>query len=289
MSNFPQKTIGQQFAEARQAKGWTLAEAARRTNLKPPLLAALEADEFDKLPSVSNARGFIRLYARELGLDGWLLLSQFSGAADVPVDMLELEPEDLEAIPSRARAPRTATSQGIGLALIITVILVAVGVVAYKLYTVHSFSNQPPAQTIIPPAPAPLGPVDHLPVAKPMTGATPAGTQPRAEVPLSPRPRLAVPAPPPAAKGLRLQLIADADADEKSRWVRVTAIRDGREEKIYQDSLPGGGVFPAGVPWVADAFIIKMGEASAIGIIQNGGPVQKYELPGVQIIKLPVD
>ncbi|MDR0533296.1 MAG: helix-turn-helix domain-containing protein [Verrucomicrobiales bacterium] len=312
------KTIGQQIAEARKAKGWTLEEAARRTNLKPSLLASIEADEFDRLPSVSNARGFIRLYARELELDGWALLKQFNGTADVPVDMLELEPEDLESIPTRSHEP-VATSQGIGLALIIGVILVALGVGAYKLYTVKSFIKQPEhhaaVQEVPPPAPekpAPAKPAkpvtDNIPTAKAMDNNNPPkATAVTSSQPTSPEksaqqtePLKATPveqtptaqtqsAPPPATKGLRLQLIADANADEKSRWVRIIAIRNGKEESIYADALPPGKVFPIDDPWVADGYIIIMSEASVIGIIQNGGSPQKYELPGVQRVRLPVN
>jgi cytoskeletal protein RodZ len=302
------KTIGRQIAEARKAKGWTLEEAARRTNLKPSLLAHIEADEFDQLPSVSNARGFIRLYARELELDGWALLKQFNGSADVPVDMLELEPEDLESIPTRSHQP-LATSQGIGLALIIAVILVSVvGVGGYKLYTISSFigkADKPVTVTEIQPQPAvaekpatpkPAKPVtDNIPTAKPAdstppkapavaTAPAPDNTAPKAQPVETP-----APAPAPVAKGLKLQLIADADADEKSRWVRIIAIRNGKEESIYADTLPPGKVFPIDEPWLADGFIIIMSEASAVGIIQNGGSPQKYELPGVQRVKLPVN
>jgi cytoskeleton protein RodZ len=299
MSNFPKKTIGRQFAEARQAKGWTLAEAARRTNLKPSLLASLEADEFDKLPSAANTRGFIRLYARELGLDGWKLLRQFSGADDVPVDMLELEPEDLEAIPARIHN-RPSASQGIGLTLIITIIFIALGIVAYKLYTVRTFIAQPPDPPTETTAPEPEPPPvtkpadDDIPVAKPVEmlppKAQPLNPPPPANSePAAPKAPESVPQPAAIVNGLRLQLIADADVDEKSRWVRVTAVRDGKKEELFGGHLPAGSVFPADTPWIADFFIIRMSEASAIGIIQNGGVIQKYELPGAQTVRLPVN
>ncbi|MDR1304714.1 MAG: helix-turn-helix domain-containing protein [Verrucomicrobiales bacterium] len=313
MSNPANSTIGRQLAAARQARGWTLEEAARRTHLKPALLACLEADEFDRLPSVTNARGFIRLYARELELDGWSLLKQFNGAAAAPVDLLELAPEDLEAIPTRSREP-VATSQGLGLALTVVVILAAIGVGVYKLYTIRSFINHQPllveaAAAAPPPEPAasvsanptqeriPVAkPVDQAPV-KPVAVNQPAAPAPapaadRDRPPPKARPveAAAAPATPPAAtKGLRLQLVADAAADESSRWVRVVAIRNGKEERVYADILPPGKTFPLDEPWVADAFVISMREAAVIGIIQNGGAPQKYELPGIQRVKLPAN
>ena len=90
------------------------------------------------------------------------------------------------------------------------------------------------------------------------------------------------------AKGLRLQLAADSNAEEAARWVRVKANRAGKEETLFEGNLPPGKNFPEEA-WVAESYTVFMREASAISIIQNGGTPQKYELPGVQRIKLPVN
>ncbi|NJK92419.1 MAG: hypothetical protein HC904_11650, partial [Blastochloris sp.] len=96
----------------------------------------IEQDAFEKLPSISYARGFVRIYARELGLDGWSLLKRLNRTVpEEHLDRLELQPEDLESIPKRSHPP-LATSQGIGLMVIIAVLGVALLIGGLKLYEI---------------------------------------------------------------------------------------------------------------------------------------------------------
>jgi hypothetical protein len=67
----PQDTpsIGQRLSEARLGKGLSLFDAERQTRIARRYLQAFEADQFDILPAPVYARGFLRNYARFLGLD----------------------------------------------------------------------------------------------------------------------------------------------------------------------------------------------------------------------------
>ena len=62
------KTVGQMLKEARVEKRLSLQEVERSIKIRVPLLTAIEADEFHKLPSSLYAKGFIRNYAEFLGL-----------------------------------------------------------------------------------------------------------------------------------------------------------------------------------------------------------------------------
>lgn len=62
------KTIGQQFAEERKNKGLTLAEVAKETKIKEEFLRSIEKGDFKSLPSSAYASGFVRNYAKFLGL-----------------------------------------------------------------------------------------------------------------------------------------------------------------------------------------------------------------------------
>lgn len=55
--------------EARERKGLTLAHLANTTKICPKYLTALEAGAADKLPPTFFARGFVKAYAKEVGLD----------------------------------------------------------------------------------------------------------------------------------------------------------------------------------------------------------------------------
>jgi hypothetical protein len=54
---------------AREAHGLSLADLSRVTKISLPQLKAIEANNFDQLPSEVYARGFLRAYAREVDLD----------------------------------------------------------------------------------------------------------------------------------------------------------------------------------------------------------------------------
>ena len=65
---------GDTLRQARESNGWSLAEVALKLNLTSTSLANLEAGAFDKLPGHTFARGYIRAYAKLLGIDQTVLV-----------------------------------------------------------------------------------------------------------------------------------------------------------------------------------------------------------------------
>ncbi|MCL5428784.1 MAG: DUF4115 domain-containing protein [Chloroflexi bacterium] len=63
------KDIGQKLRQARQQRGLEVAEAAKATRIRSHYLRALEEGDFGELPSPAQVRGFLRTYAKYLGLD----------------------------------------------------------------------------------------------------------------------------------------------------------------------------------------------------------------------------
>ena len=68
---------GETLRQARESNGWSLAEVALKLNLTVNSLGNLEAGAFDKLPGHTFARGYIRAYAKLLGMDQTILVQQF--------------------------------------------------------------------------------------------------------------------------------------------------------------------------------------------------------------------
>ncbi|MEB0044942.1 MULTISPECIES: RodZ family helix-turn-helix domain-containing protein [unclassified Pseudomonas] len=68
---------GDTLRQARESNGWSLAEVALKLNLTVNALGNLEAGAFDKLPGHTFARGYIRAYAKLLGMDQTTLVQQF--------------------------------------------------------------------------------------------------------------------------------------------------------------------------------------------------------------------
>ena len=72
---------GEVFLARREELRWSLDEAATRLKLTPRQVSALEANDFASLPGMASVRGFVRSYAKALGLD-----------PDPLLDMLAREP-----------------------------------------------------------------------------------------------------------------------------------------------------------------------------------------------------
>ena len=68
---------GETLRQARESNGRSLAEVALKLNLTVNSLSNLEAGDFDKLPGHTFARGYIRAYAKLLGMDQAVLVQQF--------------------------------------------------------------------------------------------------------------------------------------------------------------------------------------------------------------------
>lgn len=73
----PQGNPGEILRLAREERGWQLAEVAAQLNLTSHSLSQLEAGAFERLPGHTFARGYIRAYAKLLGLDPAALVEAF--------------------------------------------------------------------------------------------------------------------------------------------------------------------------------------------------------------------
>ncbi len=92
MSEQDQASIGQVLREAREAQGLTLENAAIRLRLMQRQIEAMEADDFAGLGQPVFARGFVRNYARLLGLAPEALLARMEGAPAEPTTVSYLPP-----------------------------------------------------------------------------------------------------------------------------------------------------------------------------------------------------
>lgn len=133
--------IGETLRAARQQAGATLADAAGETRVRESYLAALEDEDFAVLGGDVYVKGFLRGYARFLGLDPEPLLERYRDEVEVSVE----EPGPLSQAPVepmiRERRP------GIGLAAgAVLVVLVVLGAIGLR----SGSGGQP---DVVPPAP----------------------------------------------------------------------------------------------------------------------------------------
>ncbi len=78
------ESIGQQLRQARQARSLTLEQVASATHVRVHYLQALEDGDLEAVPSLAQARGFLRIYAEHLGLDAGALFNELEGKATAP-------------------------------------------------------------------------------------------------------------------------------------------------------------------------------------------------------------
>lgn len=72
-------SIGNQLRQAREAQAISLDQAAQATHIRLHYLEALEANQFDLLPSSAQVRGFLRAYGDYLKLNSSALLQALDG------------------------------------------------------------------------------------------------------------------------------------------------------------------------------------------------------------------
>jgi cytoskeletal protein RodZ len=109
------ESIGRYLRRERQLRQVSLEELAQTTRIPMKMLQRIEADRFDELPGEVFARGFIKSYARALGVDSEPLLESYGRSR---------EPSDEAPAPITAiTPPERGRRFGIAIALVILLIL----------------------------------------------------------------------------------------------------------------------------------------------------------------------
>jgi len=70
--------LGSSLREARERQARTFPDLERKTQIRSRYLKALEEEDFSSMPALAYTRGFLRVYADELGLDGQLYVDEFN-------------------------------------------------------------------------------------------------------------------------------------------------------------------------------------------------------------------
>lgn len=165
-SESPLETVGYDLRAARLRRGDEIASVSRALKIRKDHLEALENDRMEDLPGKTYAIGFIRSYARHLGLDAEQFVERFkreiSGRAEEQ---------------SREPAPIHSDDRRLPLGWRIVAGAVAILLIGgtWHLLSSNSGSNQPvpPAPVLTAPKPAIVRPAPP-PAAAPQAAASPA-------------------------------------------------------------------------------------------------------------------
>ena len=229
-------SFGARLKKQREQRKISLDDISASTKIGTRFLKALEDENFDQLPGGIFNKGFVRAYARHLGLDEDQTVEDYleASGANLPAPPNTPEKPVLELRPELERKPRDKDEAGIPWGILAALLLaVAFGFALWSFYTrekqraatqpddqvapVASSSNSPP----IPEA------SDHKPPASGENAAAALGAQPAIPSSSTPAPG-ATTAAQPSSSAFTVLVKAREDC-----WVTITA--DGK--KVMENTL----------------------------------------------------
>src|SRR5438876_6028764 len=111
-------TLGEKLRQAREERGITLSEVAEQTRISPIYLESIDNDDYRRLPGGIFNRGFIKSYAKYVGLNEQEALLDYSRLAN------ELDaPQEVE---TRVYKPEVLTDDRSAASMMPTIITAAI-------------------------------------------------------------------------------------------------------------------------------------------------------------------
>lgn len=264
-------SVGQVLREAREARNTTLDDVALRLRLMHRQVEAIEADDFESLGQPVFARGFVRNYARLMGLQPETLLARMEGAPAELTPVTHAEPP----MPSS-----WLTSPWLMLGMLGMLVMTAVPVSLYLWLNSDEgeIQHATPARVKSPPSPA-ATPVESIPAAAPAdipaapavpaapgVGADAADSAGTASVPVSP-----------ATPGLVHLEFGEAS------WVEV---KDASGRMLHRQLNPAGGsVDIHGQP----PFSMVIGNAAQARMTYNDRPIDLKPFIDVTVARFTLE
>jgi cytoskeletal protein RodZ len=225
----------------------SLSDVSEQIHIRSVYLQALENEDWSTIGAPVYTRGFIRTYARFLGIEPESAIQRYSEGAAVPPPAAPAREPVAEKSERRAPSPL--------LWIFGTLAVVLVGVVLYKYYALQAapVAKLPESGIPIASAAAPASPGESATAAP---SAAIAETSPQA----SPSP---TPSPQPSAKLVRTLTIKLSEAS----WLRI--VIDG--QNVME------GVFPQGTvrTFHGEKASVRIGNAGGVDLAVNGKDVGK--------------
>lgn len=149
-------SLGTQLKQAREQRGVGLDEIAQTTKIGTRFLRALETDRYDQLPGGIFNKGFIRAYARAVGLDEEKAVAEYVAATEPgPVKnegggAVQARPVET---PNEAESPESSDLPWGVFAVVL--VLAALGLAGWGFYSRESRQpSKPPAPAVSESAPS---------------------------------------------------------------------------------------------------------------------------------------
>jgi cytoskeleton protein RodZ len=298
--------VGQALAAARRAQEMSVETVAEKLKLTVRQVEAIEADDFSHLPGPVFVRGFVRNYARLLGLAPETLLAS-----------LDVEQKPTETLTAPSEGVKFGTSPMrkwllVPLLILALFLLLVAGLYAWlsqgedtlvtsEAVTPSPITQAPSAEPVLPVAPAPtLQPVLPLAPAPAMTpppAEAPPASQPPAVASAAPQPAVppagAAPQPAVAVPSLAAQPVTPPAAPPKSgatlrfrvdddAWIQVV---DGAGQRYSRLVRAGGSETLRGKP----PFRLVIGNAAQVKLDYNDHSIDLTPFIGEKVARLTLE
>ena len=135
------KTIGEVLRLARINQGLSLDELQKKTEIQLEMLEAMEADDFDQLPSPFYTRSFLRKYAWAVELDERIVLDAYDSESMITYEEVDVDEDELTG---RRRSSKKNKTSFLPLFYFI---LFALSIVIFVTYYVWSYIQTQPERS----------------------------------------------------------------------------------------------------------------------------------------------
>lgn len=239
--------IGEELKRIREEKGLSIYDVEEQTKIKATFIEALEKENFDKIPGRVYVKGFIKNYAKFLGLDYTVYLQEINKhfKEDKSEDILANSKPQLVR-PVREKGSSDKVLKGIALLLVLAVLLIG-GYKGFEYFMSEKAKGpqiseekpevqpEPQPEKEVEPA-APATEANPAPVTEPEPKPEPTpATEPEAQ----PQPEVTPPAQPVAEKMELEVIMSEGGPGLDSCWIQV--IVDGKlefEQTIFAGREP---------------------------------------------------
>ena len=135
------KTIGEVLRLARINQGLSLDELQKKIEIQLDMLEAMEADDFDQLPSPFYTRSFLKKYAWAVELDDQIVLDAYDSGSMITYEEVDVDEEELTG---RRRSSKKNKASFLPLFYFI---LFALSIVIFVTYYVWNYLQTQPERS----------------------------------------------------------------------------------------------------------------------------------------------
>lgn len=266
-------SFGEKLKQERLKRSITLEQISISTKIGTRMLQALEDDKFNQLPGGIFNKGFVRSYARFVGLDEDQTVADYLEASGEAAPKSPADAEPILAPPPKAPEPSPSRPLPWGLfAILLLLVALSLAVWSRRQHSEQTRAAAPPPAAETPvsqPAANPI-PAAESTSSAPATTLQPPPTQPAESKPVT-KP---VPKPPTtssAANNAAPAQSAPAPAEEftvvvlarEDSWLSINA--DGAS--VFADTIVGGNQRSI---HARKEVVIRAGNAGALDFVFNG-------------------